>query len=76
MRVSSHVPAVASERQNVVIKRGMHRAMVAAVWEGVSIIPDEISLAANGQIKITAVMLYAAKLLRADDYYKQQIQIA
>ena len=76
VKVSAHVPAVASERQNVVIKRGMHRSFVAPIWEGVSIIPDEITLAANGQIKITAVMLYAAKLLRADDYYKQQIQIA
>ena len=76
VKVSAHVPAAASNRQNVVIKRGMHRAMVAPIWEGVSIVPDEITKVANGQIVITAIMLYATKLLRADDYYKQQIQTA
>ena len=76
VKVSAHVPAAASNRQNVVIKRGMAMSMTAPVWEGVSLVPDEITKIANGQIVITAVMLYAVKLLRADDYYKQQVQTA
>ena len=76
VKVSAHVPAAASNRQNVVIKRGSAMSMTAPVWSGVTIVPDEITKVANGQIVITAIMLYAVKLLRADDYYKQQIQTA
>ena len=64
VRVSAHVPAPATNRQNVVIRRGMSETAVAPVWEGVTIIPDEITKAANGQITITAVMLFAMKVLR------------
>ena len=76
VRVSAHVPAVASHRQNSVIRLGMRRDYVAPMWEGVTLIPDEITKAANGQIVITAVMLYAIKLLRAGGFYKQQTQHA
>ena len=39
VRVSAHVPGVASHKQNSVIRRGMNRDMVAPIWEGVTIIP-------------------------------------
>ena len=52
----------------------MRADMVAPVWEGVTIIPDEVTKAANGQIVITAVMLHAVKILRTDGFYKQQTQ--
>ena len=64
VRVSAHVPGPASNRQDVVIRRGMSTNAVAPVWEGITIIPDEVTKAANGQIVITAVMLYAMKVLR------------
>ena len=64
VRVSTHVPAPATNRQDVVIRRGMSMTAVAPVWEGITIIPDEISLADKGQLKITAVMLHAFKVLR------------
>ena len=64
VRVSAHVPGPASNRQNVVIRRGMSATAVAPTWEGVTIIPDEIIKAGTGQIVITAVMLYAMKVLR------------
>ena len=76
VKVSAHVPAVANNKQNAVIRRGMRRDMVAPVWEGVTLIPDEITKAANGQIVVTAVMLHAVKLLRADGFCKQQTQHA
>ena len=50
--------------------------MVAAIWEGIVLIPDELTLADKGQIKITAVMLHAIKILREAGFHKQQIQIA
>ena len=76
IKVSAHVPAVASEKQNAVIRLGMRRDMVAPLWEGVTLIPDEVTKAANGQIVVTAVMLYAIKILRAAGFYKQQTQHA
>ena len=64
VRVSAHVPVPATNRQNVVIRRGMSTTAVAPVWEGISIIPDEVTKAKQGQLVITAVMLYAMKVLR------------
>ena len=76
VKVSAHVPAVASTRQNAVIRLGMRRDMVAPIWEGVTLIPDEVTLAKKGQIQITAVMLHAIKILRTAGFYKQQSQHA
>ena len=64
VRVSAHVPGPATNRQNVVIRRGMSMTAVAPVWEGVTIIPDEVTKAKAGQIVVTAVMLFAMKVLR------------
>ena len=76
VKVSAHVPAASGDKQNSIIRLGTRRDMVAPVWEGVQLIPDEITLAANGQIKITAVMLHAVKILRAAGFHKQQAQLA
>ena len=76
VRVSAHVPAVASSKQNALIRLGMRRDMVQAVWSSITVIPDEISRAAFGEIKITALGLFAQKILRTDGFYKQQTQHA
>ena len=76
VRVSAHVPAVNANKQNAVVRLGMRRDMVAPIWEGVTIIPDDVTKAAKGEIVITAVMLYALKLLRSEGFHKQQTQHA
>ena len=76
VRVSAHVPAVAASKQDALVRLGMARDAVAPIWEGVTLIPDEITLAKKGQILITAVMLHAVKILRADGFYKQETQHA
>ena len=77
VKVSAHVPAVDNNnRQNAVIRLGMRRDMVAPIWEGITLIPDEVTLAANGQIKVTAVMLHAVKILRSGGFWKQGTQTA
>ena len=77
VKVSAHVPAATgAHKQECVIRLGMRRDMVAPIWEGVTLIPDEITKAANGQIVVTAVMLHAVKILRAAGFYKQQVQHA
>ena len=76
VRVSAHVPDATSNRQNALIRLGMRRDMVAAVWENIAFIPDEITKAGAGQIVVTAVMLHAVKIVRTAGFYKQQIQSA
>lgn len=76
VRVSKHVPAVASSKQNAVIRLGMRQDMVAPVWGGVTLIPDEVTQAKKGQIVLTAVMLHAIKVIRKAGFHKQQSQHA
>ena len=76
VRVSAHVPAVSGSKQNAVIRRGRNRDMVAPIWEGVTLIPDEVTKAADGQIVITAVMLHAVKILRSGGFYKQEVNVS
>ncbi len=76
VKVSAHVPAVSGNKQNAVIRLGSRRDMVAAIWQGVTLIPDEITKAATGEIVVTAVLLHAVKILRAGGFYKQQTQHA
>ena len=76
VKVSAHVPAVAASKQNAVIRLGMRKDMVAPIWEGVTLIPDEVTKAKSGEIVVTAVMLHAIKILRVGGFYKQQTQHA
>ena len=76
VRVSAHVPAVASSKQNAVVRLGSYNDFVAPVWEGITILDDQITKAKSGTLIITAVMLFAMKLLRSDGFHKQQTQHA
>lgn len=77
IRVSSHVPAVSnSNKQNVLIRRGMRRDYVAPVWNGVSLIRDEFSKSQRAEIQLTAIMLANWKLIRSGGFWKQETQHA
>ena len=76
VRVSAHVTAASANKQEAIVRLGANRDMVAPIWEGITIIPDEVTKAKEGQITITAVMLHAVKVLRAAGFYKQQTQHA
>ena len=77
VRVSAHVPDVSNaHKQNSVIRLGMRRDAVSPIWEGLTLLPDEITKVSTGEIVITAIMLYAFKILRAGGFYKQQTQHA
>ena len=76
VKVSAHVPAVAANKQECIIRLGMRRDMVAPIWEGITLIPDEVTQAKAGEIVVTAVMLHAVKILRPAGFYKQQLQHA
>ena len=78
VKVSAHVPAVAANKQNGVIRLGMRRDMVAPMWEGVTILVSETdeALVKKGEILITAVLIHAVKILRAGGFYKQEVRHA
>ena len=54
VRVSAHVPAVASHRQNAVVRLGLRRDSVQPIWGAVTIIVDEVTLSGKGEIEVTA----------------------
>ena len=77
VRVSAHVPAVAALKQNAVIRLGSHdRAVLQVLWDGVTLVPDEITKVKTGEIAITAILLVATKILRTDSFRKQEVRHA
>ena len=76
VRVSAHVPAVAATKQQAIVRLGARRDMVAALWQGVTIIPDEITKAKAGEIVITAVLLAGIKILRSAGFRRQEVKVA
>ena len=76
VQVNPHAAAVASNKQDVLIRRGMRRDIVVPMWEGVTLIPDEVTRADTGEIVLTAVMLAAFKVVRADGVLRVESQHA
>ena len=77
VKVSAHVPAVAGNKQNAVIRLGQHdRAIIQVLWDGLTLVPDEITKVKTGEVAITAILLTATKILRAESFFKQQTQHA
>ena len=74
VRVSAHVPATASMKQQALVRRGARMDYALGIWEGVQLIVDEVTQAAEGEIVITAVMLHAKQLLRAAGFAKVEAQ--
>ena len=77
LRVSAHVPAVSGNKQNSLIRLGMERgAAVQPLWQGVSLVVDEFTRAAQGEIIVHAVLLANFVITRTAQFYKQQTQHA
>ena len=77
MMVSAHVPAVANSKQNALIRLGMERgAAVQPMWQGVSLIIDEYTRAAHGELIIHAVLLANFAITRKAQWFKNQTQHA
>ena len=76
VRVSAHIPVPATNDQDVIVRKGARRAMVAPLWMGLDIIYDEITSAATGHVILTAVALFAVKILRGADFVRRVIQVA
>lgn len=75
VRVTKNLPAISSKKQKQIIRRGVAPAAVTPIWEGITLIPDEITKAATGQIVITAVMLYNTAVLRSGAFITPEFQV-
>ena len=76
LKVSAHIAAVASSKQDAIIRRGARQDAVVALWPSVSLIRDEITSAAKGEVKLTAVLLAAMKVTRATGFGQIETQHA
>ena len=77
LMVSAHVPAASGNKQNALIRLGMDRgAAVQPMWEGISLVVDEVTRATQGEIVIHAILLSNFQITRAAQFYKQQTQHA
>ena len=70
-------PAYASNFQDALVVKGVaRRNCVASVWDGIQLIPDAITRATQGEVKITAVMLYDFSVLRTAGYNRHRFRNA
>ena len=76
VRVSAHIPDPTTNDQDVIVRKGMRRAMVAPIWLGLDIIYDEVTQAATGNVVLTAVAMFSLKILRDADFVRRVIQVA
>ena len=74
VRVSSHVPAASSNKQELVVARGAAQHVAVALWSGVDLLEDPYSMAKSGEVILTGRMLHAIKILRKDGFRKVEIQ--
>ena len=77
LMVSAHVPDVSGNKQNALIRLGMERGgAVQPMWQGVSLVVDEFTRAAYGEIIVHAVLLANFQVTRKSQWHKQQTQHA
>ena len=75
VRVSDHVPdATNAHKQDVLVRLGSRRDAIAPLWQGITVISDEVTRASHGEIKLTAVLLHAVKILRTDAFRRIETQ--
>ena len=77
LMVSAHVPDVSGNKQNALIRLGMERgAAVQPLWEGISLVVDEFTRAAYGEIIVHAILLANFAITRKAQWFKNQTQHA
>ena len=75
---SALVMAPASDNQQGVVARGgsMHTGQVQRLWGGVEVIKDPYTLATEGQIRCTLVLMQATSMVRAGVYERVAFHLA
>lgn len=73
-KVSPHIAAVASSKQDTIIRRGGRDDMAVGLWADVEIIDDPYTGSGKGERELTAVLLAAFKVTRAAGFARVQVQ--
>ena len=77
LMVSAHVPAVSGNKQNALIRLGMERGgATQPLWQGISLVIDEFSRSAYGEIIVHAILLSNFAITRKAQFSKRQTQHA
>ena len=77
VRVHTAVPAVAAKRQDAVIAKALgQQHAVMPVWSSVQLVTDEVTKLQTRIIVLTAIQLFAFKVLRADGFARVRFQVA
>ena len=76
LRVSSHVPAAAGTTQGAIAAKAINLThAVSPIW-GVDLVRDEVTSVGKREITLTAVMLYAFKVLRTDGFTRLRFKLS
>ena len=76
LRVSALIAALASSKQDVLIRRGTRLAMVNPIWSAVELIVDRTSRVREGETILNAIMYANRRVIRADGFARVQAQVA
>ena len=77
VRASVHIPAVANNKQDALVVKGIgRRNAVAPIWQGVEIIVDRATNAGKGQVEIFGALYAAFSVSRAAGFAREETQHA
>lgn len=77
VRVHTAVPVVAAKRQDAVIAKALgHQHAVMPTWSSIALVTDEVTKLQTRIIVLTAIQLFAFKVLRADGFARVRFQVA
>ena len=77
VRVHTEVPDVAAKRQDAVIAKALGQThAIMPVWSAVQLVTDEVSSIQERLIVLTAIQLFAFKVLRSDGFARVRFQVA
>lgn len=80
VRVSGHVEVAGGTGQvriqGAVAQRGMASPAVAPVWEGVTLVRDEVTAASSGEVIVTMIALWSFAVVRADQFARLKVRTA
>ena len=72
MMLSAHIPAVAANLGDAIVRRGMFDDAVYVMWDGPIAIFDEISRSGTGEIELTLAGFDAWKVIRTAGFARVQ----
>ncbi len=74
IRVSPLIAAVAANKRDVLVRKGIRRDLVQPVWQGIQLLVDETTGRTKGEVTISARVITNRKVIRAGGFARVQAQ--